>query len=236
MTEINSPPNERVLRIPSCDSGESCCIQRGAADQLRFVWWSTLTSCETLSSKTNWSACSSLLQQIMTVKHVKYILSDLPMYSLSLFLQCMYANLIPKTIGNRKRDCPWGCARGINTTWENLQIEKHKSGRRSFRSPNWFVLFDLQNFSGGVYPPERNLTHNIFFYFQQFWYLVIWFIFSIFFDEKKKGAAENSIVCFAVSIPCHAQFDSAKNANGFEECNVFGNGKCELNAIKEGRN
>ena len=23
-------------------------------------------------------------------------------------------------------------------------IEKHKSGRRSFRSPNWFVLFDLQ--------------------------------------------------------------------------------------------
>ena len=49
-----------------------------------------------------------------------------------------------KTIGNRKRDCAWGCARRINTTWENLQIEKHKSGRRSFRSPDWFVLFDLQ--------------------------------------------------------------------------------------------
>ena len=31
--------------------------------------------------------------------------------------------------------------------------EKHKSGRRSFRSPDWFVLFDLQIFSGGVYPP-----------------------------------------------------------------------------------
>ena len=39
--------------------------------------------------------------------------------------------LIPKSIGNRKRDCTWGSARGINTTWENLQIEKHKSGRRS---------------------------------------------------------------------------------------------------------
>ena len=37
--------------------------------------------------------------------------------------------LIPKTIGNRKRDCAWGCARGINTTGENLQIEKHKSVR-----------------------------------------------------------------------------------------------------------
>ena len=59
-----------------------------------------------------------------------------------------------------------------------------------------------------------------------------------FFDEKKNGAAENSIVCFAVSIPCHAPFDSAKNANCFEEteCNVFGNGKCELNALKERRN
>ena len=56
------------------------------------------------------------------------------------------------------------------------------------------------------------------------------------FDEKKNGAAGHSIVCFAVSIPCHAPFDSAKNANCFEERNVFGNGKCELNAIKEARN
>ena len=35
-----------------------------------------------------------------------------------------------------------------------MQIEKHKSGGRSFRSPNSFVLFDLQIFSGGVYPPS----------------------------------------------------------------------------------
>ena len=28
-------------------------------------------------------------------------------------------------------------------------------------------------------------------------------------------------------------FDSAKNANRFEKCNVFGNGKCELSAIQE---
>ena len=35
-------------------------------------------------------------------------------------------------------------------------------------------------------------------------------------------------------------FDSCanftKNANCFEECNVFGNGKCELSAIQDGRN
>ena len=69
-----------------------------------------------------------------------------------------------KSIGNRKRDCAWGCAWGINTTWENLQIEKHKSGRRSFRSPNWFVLFDLQVFSGGVYSPSatsRTISFSI---------------------------------------------------------------------------
>ena len=76
--------------------------------------------------------------------------------------------LTPKTIRNRKRDCAWGCARGINTTWENLQIEKHKSGRRAFHSPDWLVLFDLQ-LSQVVFidiSPGRNLTHNLFFYFQ----------------------------------------------------------------------
>ena len=79
----------------------------------------------------------------------------------------IWIKLIPKTIGNRKRDCAWGCARVINTTWENLQIEKHKSGRRWFRSPDWFVLFDLHaGFLWWCLLPQRNLTHNLFFYFQ----------------------------------------------------------------------
>ena len=46
-----------------------------------------------------------------------------------------------------------GCAWGINTTWENLQIEKHKSGRRSFCSPNWFVL-SICRFSQVVFIPQ----------------------------------------------------------------------------------
>ena len=78
--------------------------------------------------------------------------------------------LIPKTIGNGKRDCAWGCAWGINTTWENLQIEKHKSGRRSLRSPNWFVLFDLQIFSGGVYSPSATSRTISFSISNSFWY------------------------------------------------------------------
>ena len=90
----------------------------------------------------------------------------------SFFSSKKWIKLIPKTIGNRKRDCAWGCARGIDTTWENLQIEKHKSGRRSLRSPDWFVLFDLQIFSGGVYPPSaiatsRSISFSI---SNSFWY------------------------------------------------------------------
>ena len=41
----------------------------------------------------------------------------------------------------------------------------HKSGRRSFRSPDWFVLFDLKIFSGGVYPPSATSRTISFFYF-----------------------------------------------------------------------
>ena len=88
----------------------------------------------------------------------------------SFFSSTKWIKLIPKTIGNRKRDCAWGCARGIDTTWENLQIEKHNSGRRSFRSPNWFVLFDLQIFSGGVYPPSATSRTISFSISNSFWY------------------------------------------------------------------
>ena len=78
--------------------------------------------------------------------------------------------LIPKTFGNRKRDCAWGCARRINTISENLQIEKLKSGRRSFRSPDWFVLVDLQIFWGGVYPPSATSRTISFSISNSFWY------------------------------------------------------------------
>ena len=67
--------------------------------------------------------------------------------------------LIPKTIGNRKRDCAWGCARGINTTGENLQIAKHKSVRWAKRTPSWFVLcrFSRVVFIHRVQPHAQSL-------------------------------------------------------------------------------
>ena len=76
-----------------------------------------------------------------------------------------WIKLIPKTIetiGNRKRDCAWGCTRGINTTGENLQNEKHKSVQWAERTPSWFVLFDLQIFSGGVYPRVQPHAQSLF--------------------------------------------------------------------------
>ena len=39
----------------------------------------------------------------------------------------------------------------IYITWENLQIAKHKSDRWAEQMPHWFVLCDLQIFSGSVY-------------------------------------------------------------------------------------
>ena len=71
----------------------------------------------------------------------------------SFFSWKKWIKLIPKTIGNRKRDCAWGCARGIDTTWENLQIEKHKSGRRSFRSRT-DLCFSICRFSQVVSIPR----------------------------------------------------------------------------------
>ena len=110
-----------------------------------------------------------------------------------------------KAIGNQERDCAWGCARGINTTCENLQIEKHKSVRWAERTPSWFVLFDLKIFSGGVYPRSQPHAQTLFLFPIVFGINLIHF-----FDEKKDGAAGNSIVCFGASIPCHAVWQNRR--------------------------
>ena len=58
-----------------------------------------------------------------------------------------------------------------------------------------------------------------------------------FFDDKEELCSrkfDRLLYCFGpLSI---TPFDSATNANRFEKCNVFGNGKCEFSAIQEGRN
>ena len=152
------------------------------------------------------------------------------MFSLSLSLS-LIKWLIPKTIGNRKRDWAWGCARGINTTWENLQNEKHKSVRWAERSPSWFVLFDLLSFSSGVYPPSTTSRTISFFLFP------IVFGIELIHVSMRRRTVQPEIRSFVSVLRSPVTpFDKSKtkNENCFEECNVFGNGKCELNAIKEG--
>ena len=108
--------------------------------------------------------------------------------------------LIPKTIGNRKGDRAWGCARGINTIWENLQIKKDKSvpGKRNERLPD--LCFSIWRFSQMVFIPRAQPHAQSLFLFP----IVFGINLIHFFDEKKDGAAGNSIVCFGASIPCLA--------------------------------
>ena len=110
-----------------------------------------------------------------------------------------YILINTKNYWKKKRDCAWGCARGINTTWENRQSEKHKSGSRAFRSPDWFV-FSICRFSQVVFIPRAQPHAQSLFLFP----IVFGINLIHFFDERKDGAAGNSIVCFGVSIPSQA--------------------------------
>ena len=94
------------------------------------------------------------------------------------------------------------------------------------------MLFDLQIFSGGVIPQAQPHAQSLFLFPIVFG--INLFHFFDFFDEKEERCRkfDRLLSCFdPLSI---TPFDSAKNANCFEKCNVFGNGKCELSAIQEG--
>ena len=58
------------------------------------------------------------------------------------------------------------------------------------------MLLDLQIFSDGVYPRAQPYSQSLFLFPIVFDINLIHF-----FDEKKDGAAGNSIVCFGASIP-----------------------------------
>ena len=108
--------------------------------------------------------------------------------------------LIPKTIGNRKKRL---CVRLRSGDKHHL---RKPSDRKAQISPvsetNAFLIcaFRSEDFLRWCLSSERNLTHNLFFLFP----IVFGINLIHFFDEKKDGAAENSIVCFGASIPCHA--------------------------------
>ena len=71
------------------------------------------------------------------------------------------SQIITNAIGSRKRLC-MRLLEVISTTCENLQIAKHKSVRRSFHSPEWFALCDLQILSGSAYHFEQPHAQSLF--------------------------------------------------------------------------
>ena len=57
----------------------------------------------------------------------------------------------------------------------------------------------------------------------------------------KRRTAQPEIRSFVLLLrspvtPFDSSGNFTKNANCFEECNIFGNGMCELSAIQDGRN
>ena len=83
-----------------------------------------------------------------------------------------WIKLIPKTIGNRKRDCAWGCDRGINTTWENLQIENLAAQiRKAFVSLTELICaFRSADFLRWCLSPSATSRTISFSFSNSFWY------------------------------------------------------------------
>ena len=155
-----------------------------------------------------------------------------------------FNEFISNTIGNRKRDCAWGCARGIKYHLRKSADRKAQISPVSGKNA-WFVLFDLQIFSGVFIPRAQPHAQSLFLFpFFFAWYdwrlpttslCLFRMVFGIklihFFDEKKDGAAGSFVSVLRSPVtPFHRS--KTKNANCFEERNVFGNGKCELSTFK----
>ena len=143
--------------------------------------------------------------------------------------------LIPKTIGNRKRDCAWGCAWGINTTWEICRSKStNQFGERNERLPD--LCFSICRFSQVVFIPQAQPHAQSLFLFPIVFCINLIHFFD-FFNEKEERCSrkfDRVLCCFdPLSI---TPLDSAENTNCFEKCNVFGNGKCELSAFQKVRN
>ena len=105
-------------------------------------------------------------------------------------------------------------------------------GERNERLPD--LRFSICRFSQVVFIPQTQPHAQSFLLFPIVFGINLIHFFD-FFDDKEERCSrkfDRLLCCFdRLSI---TPFDSAKNANCFEKCNVFGNGKCELSAIQEG--
>ena len=81
-----------------------------------------------------------------------------------------WIKLIPKTIGNRKRDCAWGCA------WGNKHHLRKSADRKAQIREAFVPLTELicafrsADFSGGVYSPSATSRTISFSISNSFWY------------------------------------------------------------------
>ena len=74
-----------------------------------------------------------------------------------------WIKLIPKTIGNRKRDCAWGGSG--DKPHLRKSTDRKAQIRKVFVLADWFVLCDCR-FSQVRFITPSHLTHNLFFCFQ----------------------------------------------------------------------
>ena len=71
-----------------------------------------------------------------------------------------------KTIENRKRDCAWGCAGGDKHHLRKSADRKAQIRKAFVELTGLICAFRSADFLRWCLFPERNLTHNLFFYFQ----------------------------------------------------------------------
>ena len=143
---------------------------------------------------------------------------------------------MPKTIGNRKKDIVREVALG-----DKHHLRK-SSDRKAQLSPvsgtNAFLLcaFRSEGFLKWCLSTECNRTHNLFFLFPK-----VFGINLIHFSMRKTTVHPTVQPLVSVLRSPVKPFDRGKtiaksanftkNANCFEECSVFGNGKCEIRPI-----
>ena len=92
-----------------------------------------------------------------------------------------------------------GDKRHLRKSAAQVKIKRtNQSSERNERLPE--LCFSIGRFSQVVFIPRAQPHAQYLFLFK----IVFGINLIHFFDEKKDGAAGNSIVCFGASIPCHA--------------------------------
>ena len=109
------------------------------------------------SSRSSFCFCQMAWQGIEALKQTNEFPAAPPFFSSKKWIKS-----IPKAIGNRIRDRAWGCAPP-----EKICRSKSTNQEKAFFPLTGLICaFRSADFLRWCLSPERNLTHNLFFYFQ----------------------------------------------------------------------